>query len=1109
MKEGITSIHEKVSSFKRKYYYNLSVRGLLLTASLVLGYFLLAALLEHNLWLGKSFRLLIFTLFFFLVAACIFLFLKEPLQWWIARKGLGEEDSARIIGDRFPFIKDRLLNLLQLSSLATKNELVQASIAQKASTFEGLSFDSAIDLSENKRYLKYLFIPVVAIVFLFAINKSILTQSASRIVQFNQEFSPQAPFTFELQNQNLSAFIHEDFTVTLRLRGASLPESVYLLQGKQRVKMTMLEPALFEYTFEKIQSALEIQFEAAGFYSNSFPIEVISRPELNQMRIQLNYPSYLSKKREELINVGNIEIPEGTGVTWSLTTVNASHATISFASSDLPNKMQSADNQSFEFTKNFREPDQYSINLENEKSKNKDRIAYSVSVIKDAFPEIVVNNLKDSVLYKNVFLGGVLTDDYGIIRLKLVYTISNNAGQEGATQEVAIPILDRKPQQNFFYRWSMDSLMLAPGSRVNYYLQVWDNDGVNGNKSTRSANYVFALPTEEEIKSDIVQSQQNTESKIDQSVKKSKDLKESIDEAQEKLRGKQSLSWQDKKMLEDLLQQKKSLDAVIEDLKKENQLLEQKKDAFSEESERIKEKSEQIQKLMNELLDEETKKLFEQLEKLLKENADMQQIQKALEKINRQEMNLEKELERTLQLFKELQYDYKLEQSINDLKKQIENQEKLLEKTEEAGKNQDSKNNKDQDKRAEENEKLAQEQEALEKDFKEFEKSLEELEKLGEELDKDELPTKEETEQIEKSQQNSKESLKKNQPKKSAEEQKNTLNQMKQAKDQMEGMQNQMEMEMDAQNLESLRQIIHGLIKLSYDQEGLTKDFNAIQQTDPKYIQLSQNQLKLKDDAKVLEDSLLSLAKKDPFMSSVVTKEVGELNDHIDKAVTHIKDRRKGNASTEMQFSMTGINNLALMLNDHFDMMMNMMMNAKSGGKGKGKQAKMPKNLGELQKKLNEQIQQIKNGSKLGRQLSEQLAEMAAEQERIRRALQEMQEQIKKEGGKSFGDDIPAKMEQTEMDLVNKQITEQTIRRQQEIITRLLEAEKSMREQNMDEERKGETAKDYNKEIPKAFEEYLRLKEKEVELLKTVPPKLFPYYKKEVNDYFKRIENQN
>jgi hypothetical protein len=137
--------------------------------------------------------------------------------------------------------------------------------------------------------------------------------------------------------------------------------------------------------------------------------------------------------------------------------------------------------------------------------------------------------------------------------------------------------------------------------------------------------------------------------------------------------------------------------------------------------------------------------------------------------------------------------------------------------------------------------------------------------------------------------------------------------------------------------------------------------------------------------------------------------------------------------------------------------------------------------------------------------LSEELAKLAAEQERIRKALQEMEEKM--QDGKIPGD-LNGKMEQSETELVNKQLTDQLIKRQQEILTRLLESEKSMREQEMDDERKGETAKDYDKEIPKAFEEYLRLKEKEVELLKTVPPRLYPYYKKEVGEYFKRMGKQ-
>jgi hypothetical protein len=380
------------------------------------------------------------------------------------------------------------------------------------------------------------------------------------------------------------------------------------------------------------------------------------------------------------------------------------------------------------------------------------------------------------------------------------------------------------------------------------------------------------------------------------------------------------------------------------------------------------------------------------------------------------------------------------------------------------------------------------------------------LEKLGEELDKPESsPAEEEKQEVKEAQEKSKQELQKNNPKKSKEQQQKSISKMKEMEKEMEGMQSSMEMEMDMQNLESLRQIIHGLIKLSFDEESLMKDFNIVQQTDPKYILLSQNQLKLKDDAKILEDSLLSLAKKDAFMGSIVTKEVGELNSHIDKSVENIKERRKSNASSEMQFSMTSMNNLALMLNDHYNMMMDMMANAQPGGKKK--KGQQP-SLGKMQQMLNQQMEEIKNSGKTGRQLSEEMARMAAEQERIRRSLQEMQEKLKENGGQMPGGDLPGKMEQTEFDLVNKQITEQTIKRQKEILTRLLDAEKSMREQDLDEERKGETANDYGKEIPREFEEYLKLKEKEVELLKTVPPKLYPYYKKEVNEYFKRIGTQ-
>ena len=1128
-------VDEKIASFRKKYYLNLFLRGTILTLSLLLAYFLLATLIEYNLWLGKGVRLSMLILFFGVVGYCLLRFLREPLAWWLSGRGIGKEQSARIIGRHFPTIQDRLLNFLQLSSVtANRSVLLEASIEQKATVFEGFSFESIVHLGENKRYLKFLAVPFLLFAIILFVNEKIFTQGTDRIIHFNQEYAPKAPFEFIIQNQNLLAFPNEDFVLQVSLKGEAIPDATYLIAGQQRLKMESVKAGEFSYTFEKLQQDFGFQIEAAGFYSSSFTIKMVNRPELLNLKVQLIFPRYIGRPQQEVTSAGNLEIPEGTKVKWSLKAADAQQASIFFTSNQTPDLMQHPDNQLFEFSRNFFNPDEYTITLTNENSRNKDRISYRIDVIKDLYPAVVVDHLKDSVLFKSIMLAGNIQDDYGLSQLDIQYLITGKDKNE-RSGSISISIDPRQPQQNFFYQWNLDSLYLESGDRLQYYLEVWDNDGVHGRKSTKSASYQFELPNAEEFKAEIKRSQSSTESEIQRSLSKAKSLKESIEEAEQKLKGKQSLDWQDKKMLEDLIMQKNSLNQLVEQLQEKNKLLEEKKEAFSEQNERIREKSEQIQKLMNELLDDETKKLFEELEKMLRENQDPSQIQKMLEKMERQEINIEKELERTLELFKQLQYDYKLDQAIEEINQQKEKQEKILEKTQElAGEKKENKTQdqgdkdknkakneqkegemgnegqKEKGKEQKENEQdLAKEQEELKNEADEFKKTLDELNKLGEELDEQEsTPTEEDINQMKDLENQSKESLEQGNPKKATGPQKKSLKKMQQMQQQLQGMQSSMEMEMDQQNLESLRQIIHGLIKLSFDQESLIKDFNAIQQSDPKYVQLSQNQLKIKDDSKVLEDSLLALAKKDPFMGSIVTREIGELNGHLDKAVENIKERKKSNASTDMQFSMTSINNLALMLNDHFEMMMDMMSNAMPS-MGKGKKKNMgQQNLGLMQQKLNEQIEKIKNSGKGGRQLSEDLAKMAAEQERIRRALNEMQEKLKQEGGKPLGNDLPGKMEQTELDLVNKQLTEQTIRRQKEILTRLLESEKSMREQELDEERKGETAKDYQKEIPKAFEEYLRLKEKEVELLKTMPPKLYPYYKKEVSEYFKRLGNQ-
>lgn len=1145
MGEGMDKIHEKIRAFQRKYYLNVFIRGALLTLTLVIAYFVLAAVLEHNLWLGPTFRLVIFISFFLLVAYCVIRFLRDPLRWWIARKGLEEEQTARIIGERMPDVKDRLLNLLQLGRTARESQLAYASIRQKSTALEPLSFESVIDLSQNRRFLRYLAVPIGALLLIFLLNQRIITDSTSRIIHFNQEFSPKAPFDFIVENKELAGFYNEDFELLVRLEGSQIPDQVYVHSGNQRYKLDDLGNNRFSYTFESMQEPMEIQMAAAGFFSPVYRINLLNRPELTGFEVVLDYPAYTGRRDDKVSNAGNIEVPEGTTVRWNLLTAHARQAAISFRSDGLSHDFQLTDNQSFTYSRHFVDADQYEISLANDASTNRDRITYQVNVIKDQRPTISVNAFSDTVLYKRVVLGGMIGDDYGLTGLELHYKVTDEA-KEVLSRKVAIPILPNQPQQSFAYNWVLDSLRLAPGQQLEYFLKVWDNDGINGRKSSQSAVYRLFVPTEDELAADINESGRQTQSRIDQGFNKASNLREQIERVSERLKGKQDLDWQDRKMLEDVIKQKESLDQLLRELAQQNRLNEEKKNAFTEQDERIREKAEQIQKLMDELLDEETRKLFEELQRLLKEKTDVSQLQKLLDKLNQNTNNLEKELDRMLQLVKQFQFETQFDQTIRDLQKQIEEQKKLLEKTESLEKESDKSNTRDardnakesrdnkekqgakenageksnesksdeskDDAAGEENtdpktaEELAKRQEELKNEIQKLSEKLEQLRELGEEINQaDDVPGEDQPQEIMNEQEQSKQNLQQNKPSQSKQNQQKAIQQMQQLQEQMEGAQSAAMMEIDMENLEALRHILHGLIKLSFDQEDLMKKFSELHSNDPRFNSLAENQLQLQDNAKVLEDSLLALAKRDPFMGSFVTREISELNEHLDKVTEANKERKRPQAQSEMQMAMTSINNLALMLDSHFDMMMQMMANAKPGMK-KGKNGKQPKqSLSQLQQQLNEKIQELKNSGKSGRELSEELAEMAAEQERIRRAMQELQERMKQHDGQMPGGDLPSKMEQTEMDLVNKQLTDQLIKRQQEILTRLLEAEKSLREQDLDDERKGETAKEYDQSIPPAFEEYLRLKEKEVELLKTVPPKLYPYYRKEVDEYFKRL----
>jgi hypothetical protein len=286
-------------------------------------------------------------------------------------------------------------------------------------------------------------------------------------------------------------------------------------------------------------------------------------------------------------------------------------------------------------------------------------------------------------------------------------------------------------------------------------------------------------------------------------------------------------------------------------------------------------------------------------------------------------------------------------------------------------------------------------------------------------------------------------------------------------------------------------------------------------------------QQRIRENSKMVEDSLYALAKRQDKISSFVTKQINDVNKYLAKGISDQEDRNKMRAASNEQFVMTGYNNLALMLSETLQQMQQQMSEQESKSDPKDGTPKMcckkpgagkPK-LSQMQKQLNDKITQLGEMMKKQGQgkpqngqgnMSKEFAEMAQMQAQIRREMEKANLQEGKDGTKPMGDlsQTSKQMEETEKNLVNKQITAEMMTRQQQIMDKLLQAENAEREKDQKQERESHAGKDIKREVPPAIEAYLKEKQSEVDLYKTVPPSLKPYYKTLAEKYFRSLSIQ-
>ncbi len=1121
----------KIDAFIRKYYTNMLIKGILISLAIIISFFLLLDILEHFFHLRTLFRAILFYVFLVSAGGVIFFWILVPLAKLISfGKRISHEQAAIIIGEHFPEISDSLLNTLQLRKLSdseeTNKNILLASIEQRSKKLSPLPFHSAVNFSINKRYLKFTLPPLLILLFLLFYSPHIITEPSKRIINYDVKYVEKAPYDIRILNDKLEVPEDEDFELKFRIEGDVVPAEVFVVVEDYPFKARRLNTREFSYTFKKVRKNKSFFFRSGKYSFEEKELRVLPKAIIVNFKVSLDYPAYTGKKDEILENTGDLVVPEGTKLKWTFYTRDTKNLDIIWDGQKI--EPQTTKEGVFEIKNIAHKSSRYQLIPNNDFIHNTDTLNFNLEVIPDAYPLIRVEEFQDSVNINLLYFKGFIKDDYGFTKLDFIYEISNEKEGDSLRKESCkIAINPQRLKQDFYYYINLADFNLKPEDVLIYYFRVWDNDRIHGAKSTKSRMLVYRVPSPEELEKQKEERSRQLQEKMEETRNKALKLNKEMDRLSKKMAEKKQLDWQDKESLKNLLEQYNELLKELNDIKEQNKEKQIKDQQFSEEDQRILEKQEQLNELMDKLMTPEMKEMLEEMQKMMEEEMNKEDAQDLMEKMKLENKDIEKELDRNLELFKQMEFDAKLQDAIDELKKLQEKQEELSKKTAE--------------KKAD-REELEKEQQELNKEFENFEKKMEEARKANEKLEQpNEMQnTEQEQSEIKQQQQQSSEQLSKGKNKSASKMQQKASESMKKLAEKLEQMQSDMEMQSMGEDMESLRQILANLLETSFNQEALMKEVKVTSNTDPKYPQLIHRQKQIKDDMEMIEDSLFALSKRQAAIAPVVNKEVSKINSGIDQSLRYMLDlntigpttrRQKEQAIARQQYAMTSMNNLALMLSEALDQMQKQMMQQKSG-KGSckkpkpGQSGQSMKSIRQMQQALNKQMKEMQKKMKQGQQkgnkqgnknrdgekMSEEMARMAAQQEAIRRKLQQYQEQLRKQGrGKEAKalNGVAKQMEKTETELVNKILRAESLKRQQEIETRLLEAEEAERKQDEENRRESKEGNNPPDSLNIQFFDYIRKQNKEVELLKTIPPKLKPFYKNKVDKYFEEIDKSN
>ncbi|MCM1532132.1 MAG: hypothetical protein NC048_07430 [Bacteroides sp.] len=1168
-KEFIT----KLDAFLSRFYVNKAWKGFFVLFAVSLAVFLVFCVLEYVFYLPVGVRTWLFWLFTVLFLTGFTMLVLYPLgqgRGWFKR--MSHEKAACYLAARYPELDDRLYNVLDLRQQLQENEslygLLEAAIEQISRGFVAYRFEKSVRFRTNLKYLLSVAAVLLIIAAVYLVNPKVIG-SSERIVRYGRTFEREFPFKITIANNGLRVAYEEDFTLNLSVDGDMLPSEVFIETDRRLVPCRKNSAIEFSHTFKKVRQRIKFHIVSGKYRSAAYTLEVDYKPLMSGMKITLRYPEYMGKKAEVVDNSLNLSVPAGTRVEWELKIDHAAGLSAGFMPSGNKSEIQevhweeaAAQSPVFSFSRQIFQSCNYLLVPQAFTDIKADTSSFFIEAVPDGYPRIETVQLFDSTRPYRRYFHGMISDDYGFHSLIFKLSCSNASTGSEWTFFDTLSVKVRELSQEFTYYFDIDEFNPQPGDELSYGFELRDNDAFYPFKAVYSPVFSYRKMSQEEVRDEVSRTSASVDSKFSLSLQSVQRFDNELQELVQDLLSRKQLSWQDQKRVELLLEQQEQLRETYRELSEEIQQKQRLESELNETDSELQEKQRQLQELMDQLFDDATMKKLEELQELMRQNAPREKITDALEDVRRQKDLLSRDIERNLNLYKQLEFENKLSQAVSDANRLAEQSKEVSEQMKRIS----------ADSALKLQEELQKGRERLEQDLKRVEELNEKLEKKTSFSMPDSLLQK-----ARKDIEDTKSDLQDGNEKSARRNQEKTNEDLQQLADNLSGQMDRIEEENEAEDADFIRLLLKSTVRVSVQQENLMEALGNTKLNDPRYAEQIRRQSALNTEIRFIADSIQAIAKRQPQVALATHQEVKNMLSYSRETLdlllamnnvyyTHY-NTTNSRALARQQYTMTSLNNLALLLSESLDRMQQQMNMKGNSGSSKKKQKGTPQmscpkpgeknssmpipsmesmmkqgreSLQQMQKDLNRQLDELKkmleqlqkqgqpknaqegkqskpgeSGNAQGEQISEEkvsesFARAAAKQEMIRRMLQQkmQEEKIKNPGAAGLYNRILGDMETTERDLVNKILNDRVLSRQKNIETRLLEAENAELKREQDDKRESKTGNTFSPFMGDSLENAGKKKMPGNDLLRFSYPELRPYYKKKVQDFLFETERK-